>query len=501
MDTKKYVRKKGVWLAVSLFLCCVTVGLILLLFFVYRVHHVPSDKMRGSDIAALSQGDYEAVLLSMYTPEAFDAGDFEYFRGISTVQAYHTFVNLADMGDYLEQSFSCNSNLSNVYIGLDPFVISGMYGYHTSLYAKDYERYLTDYVRTHDDVFFEFLVPAYSLDYLRTLSDRKYTELINAYRNLVNLYISYDNVDIYFLGYEEWLVVNPGNYDSSTSLSPSILRTVVAYTMRDDKYVLTSDNMESRFGWMTELVQELPVIYPDLSEWCIVFFGDSIFEYNAGSRSVPGIVENLSGAQVYNCSKGGTPATEDSETILSFNRMVTHFLEQDTSGLDEAYNFQLELQNYIRERHKGKKYCFVLHFGLNDYFHGNPVENPADGFDVYTYTGAIRTGISVLKEAYPEAVILLLTPYYVAEFSGGTEITGVGGVLTDYVEATITVAEDMNVICMNNYADSGINADTYEMYLTDGCHPNETGALLLGRRILEEMKGIVGDGAQADRQN
>lgn len=492
MNTKKHGGKKVVWLVVSILLCCVAAGLVLLLLFVYRVRYVPSDQMRDADIAALSQDDYEAVLLSMYTPDAFAAGDFEHFRGISTIQAIHAFVNLADMGDYLEQSFSCNGNLSNVYIGLDPFVISGLYGYHASLYAKDYERYLTDYVRAHSDVLFEFLVPAYSLDYLQTLSDRKYTELINAYRNLVNIFISYDNVHIYFLGYEEWLVVNPGNYDSSTSLTPSILRTVVAYTMRDDKYVLTPNNMESRFGRMTELVQEPPVIYPDLSEWCMVFLGDSIFEYNAGSRSVSGVVENLSGAQVYNCSKGGIPATENPEAILSFNRMVAHFLEQDTSGLDDAANFKLGLKDYMQDDHEGKKICFVLNFGLNDYFGGYPVENPAEGFDVGTYAGALRTGISTLKGAYPEAVIILLTPTYTSEFSGGTEINGeAGGVLTDYVEAAISVAQDMDVTCINNYTDSGINADTQRIYLSDGTHPNETGALLLGRRILEEMEGII----------
>ena len=492
MKAEKHGRKKCIWLVISVFLCFVTAGLILLLSFVYRVHHVPSDKMRDADIAALSQGDYDTVLLSMYVPEAFDTRDFESFRGISAVQARHTFVNLADIGDYLEQSFSCNSNLSNVYIGIDPFAVSGMYGYHTSLYAMDYRRYLTEYVQAHDDVLFEILVPAYSMDYLRTLSDSKYTELINAYRNLVNLYMTYDNVVIYFAGHEEWLIANPGNYDSSTSLTPSILRLLVVYTMGSDKYVLAPGNMEERFGKITKLVQESPVIYPDLSEWCMVFFGDSTFEYNAGSRSVSGVVGNLSGAQVYNCSQGGIPATEDPEAMLSFNRMVALFLEQDMSGLEEAANFKLGLTEYMQDNHEGKKNCFILDYGLNDYFGGHPVENPEDSFDIETYAGALRTGISTLKEAYPEAVILLLTPTYTSYFSNGTGINGeAGGVLTDYVEAAVNVARDMDVICINNYADSGINADTVGLYLADGCHPNETGALLLGRHILEEMKGII----------
>ena len=123
-------------------------------------------------------------------------------------------------------------------------------------------------------------------------------------------------------------------------------------------------------------------------------------------------------------------------------------------------------------------------------FCGYPVENPADAFDAGTYAGALRTGISTLQEAYPEAVIILLTPTYTSEFTGGTGVNGkTGGILTDYVEAAISVAQDMGVICINNYTDSGINADTQRKYLSDGTHPNETGALLLGRRILEEMKG------------
>lgn len=485
MKTKKRGGKRGVLVTASIFLLCVAAGLSLLVLFLFRVHHVPSDKVREEDIAALSEGTYEAVLLSMYTPELFDVEEFGYFRGISTVQAFHPFVNLADIGDYLEQSFSYNDDLSVVYIGLDPFAVSRLYGYHTSLYAGDYEKFLTEYVREHNNTVFEFLIPAYSIEYMRSLSNKEYTELINAYRNLVNIYIPYDNVVIYFFGDKEWLITNPGNYVNDTSYNASILRTVVAHTLDDTTRILTPDNMEERFARMTELVWDSSVTYPDLSEWCMVFFGDSIFEYHAGSRSVPGVVEGLSGAQVYNCSKGGTPS-------LSFNLMVTSFLEQDTSGLGEAENFELELTDYIQEDHEGKRYCFVLNYGLNDYFNGNPVENPADGFDAGTYAGALRTGISTLKEAYPEAVILLLTPTYTGLFSGGTEINGDGGgVLTDYVAAAVSVAEDMGVVCVNNYTDSGINADTQEMYLADVTHPNETGALLLGRRILDEMKRII----------
>lgn len=120
------------------------------------------------------------------------------------------------------------------------------------------------------------------------------------------------------------------------------------------------------------------------------------------------------------------------------------------------------------------------------------MENPEDSYDIGSYAGALRTGISTLKEAYPDAEILVLAPTYTAGFSGGTERNSeVGGILTDYVDATVRVAEVMGVHCINNYADSGINPDNQAQYLADGCHPNETGAFLLGNRIIEYMGRVV----------
>lgn len=493
MKVKTHITKRGALIAGGIFLFCAMAALVLLVWFVYRAHHVPNDKVRTADVAALSQGDYEVVLMSMYTAEAFEAEEFMIFRGTSAVQAFHNFVNLADIGDYLDKCFSSNMNLSDVYIGLDPYVISSLYGHHASLYSKDYESCLTSYIQVHSDVLFEFLLPVYSADYLRTLSDSEYTELVNSYRNLVNIYTSYDNVNIYFLGYEEWLITNPGHYGSSNVCKPDILYRIVAYTFRDSMYFLTRDNMEERFARMTELVQQ-SVDHPDLSEWSIVFFGDSVMVYYTGSLSIPGVVSGLTGAETYNCSKGGIPATENPLTDLTFNSMVTRLLDGDITGLDEDNNFVKGLTEYMQADHEGKKRCFVVAFGLNDYFGGHAVENPEDMYDIGTYAGALRTGIRTLQNAYPESEILLLTPTYTALFSGGTEINSEkGGVLKDYVDATLRVAEEMNVYCLDNYGESGINAETQGKYLADGTHPNEAGSFLLGNDILEYIGGVMTD--------
>lgn len=493
MKAKNQKFRKGIILSAIVFLFCVIAGLFLLFWFMYRAHHVPRDPVRQADVAALSQGDYEGVLLSMYTAEAFDADEFMRFRGTSTVQAFHNFVNLADIGDYLDKCFASNENLSDVYIGFDPYMISGLYGYHTSFYTKDYEKYLTSYVQDHEDVLFELLIPVRSADYFRNLSDNEFTELLNSYRNLVNLYIPYDNVIIYYLSYEEWLIMNPEHFDGADFCKPDMLYNIVAYTFRDSMYYLTPNNMEKRFA-QTAMLTWRHVSYPDLSDRCMVFFGDSVMAYYSGSLSIPGVVSALTGAETYNCGEKGIPAAENSLTDLSFNRMVSRFLEQDTDGLDADSNFGLGLTEYIRTSHEGKKVCFVIEFGLNDYFYGFPVDNPANQYDTDTYAGALRTGIQALQGAYPEAEILLLAPTYTAEFSGGTEINGaMSGTLVDYVNAAVYVAEEMGVYCLNNYAESGINEDTWVQYIADGTHPNESGSFLLGNVLIDFMERTLID--------
>lgn len=115
---KPGVKRGVVWLGI-LFLICVAAGGSFLFWAVHQVHGIPSDEARIMDVAALSEGGFDGVLLSMYTPEAFSGEDFNYYRGVPTLQAFHSFRNLADIGDYLEQCFNCNPDLTSVYIGLD----------------------------------------------------------------------------------------------------------------------------------------------------------------------------------------------------------------------------------------------------------------------------------------------------------------------------------------------------------------------------------------------
>ncbi len=476
-----------VWLAFGLLILAASA---FVLWKAYRIYHIPSDGERREDIAALAEGDYELAVLSMYTTEAFDGQRFQFFCGVKTIQANHLFVNLADIGDYLNRALTANPDMSRVYIGLDPYAVSEMYDHHIALYARDYETYVANYIRENPQVTFQILIPSYSEAYLRGLSDREYEALLNSYRSLMNLYFAGSNVKIYFAGKEEWLTGNPKNYVTERECRVPVLQTIIAYTLRDDRYLLTMNNMEECFDQITKSLSVPAEVWPDLSGWCLVFLGDSVFEYHTGTFSIPDVVEGLTKAQIYNCSQGGMMASEDPEELLSFNRMVDRFLRQDTQGLSEDLNFCRGLSNYIQEEHEGKQYCFILSYGFNDYFQGAPVDNEADPYDVSTYAGALRAGILRLQQNVPEAKILLLAPNYTVEFGGGTQRLGgeQSGILTDYVKAAADVASEMDILFLNNYTESGINKKTEKQFLADGTHPSERGAFLLGRNLIRKLE-------------
>lgn len=446
------------------------------------------------DLKRFSETNYEGAFFSMYDISCYNEEDFLTYRGILTVKAEQPVERWSNLSRYLDRIFSSQNTVTNVFLGLDPAVLWEKSQKKEEKWVENLARYLTPYITARQDVSFEILLPTYQLDHWTGLSASQLEENLNSYNRLIEDLNVYPNVTIFFLGGEQWLIANPANYLEQGQTNEDVSRKLFLYTFCDRRYRITPDNSSILFEQLIAQVEqewEAPTVYPDFSDLCMVFFGDSVLTYNAGSMSIPGVVGSLSGAQVYNCSLGGIPASGDPAESYNLNGFINHFLAQDTSGLQND-NYLSGLTNYIGESHEGKRHCFVLNVGLNDYFSGLPIENPTDAYDTKTYAGALRTGIRSLKEAYPEAIIILMTPTYTGLFSGGTEINGDrGGVLTDYVEAAVGVAQDMDVVCMNNYTDSGINADTQEMYLADVTHPNETGAFLLGRHILNEMKRII----------
>lgn len=429
----------------------------------------------------------------MYDISCYKEEDFIAYRGILTVKPEQLVEGWSSLSGYLDDFFSSQNTVTNVYLGLDPAALWEESKKNEEEWAENLARYLTSYFTTRQDVSFEILLPTYQLDHWTGLNASQLEENLDSYRRLIEDLNGYSNVVIYFLGGEQWLIANPANYLECGQTNEDVSRKILLYTFCDQKYQITTVNSSILFERLISLVEqewETPTVYPDLSDLCIVFLGDSILVYNAGTMSIPGVVESLSGAQVFNCGEGGLSAAGNPTEFFNLNGVINHFMTQDISG-EPNENFGRGLTDYMEESHEGKKLCFVLNVGLNDFFNGLPIENQADAYDTSTYAGALRTGIRTLKEAYPDALILVMAPTYsVSTMDINSEA---GGVLTDYVDAAVRVAEEMSVYCKNNYSDSGIDAENQAYYLADGTHPNETGSFYLGRQIVEYLDHILSE--------
>ncbi len=446
-------------------------------------------QQKKADLELLATAEYNSIFCSMYSIENFAQADFLTYRGLNTIKLDNKLRNTSDLNEYLAAAFSSQNSIDTIYLGLDPAQIWSSSRKNTDKWNTSLQEDILSCVTAHPEVTFEVLLPAPSLAYWVQMDIDEVDEILTTYSSLVSTLAPYSNMTTYFVGNEQWLIANPSNYTDELTTNDLISQKLMLLTFCDHNFQLTAENVSAQLELLREqIVQEQtsPTVYPDLSAWDIVFFGDSIIGNYEGSFSVPGVVSGLSNANTYNCALGGTPASVRPDGILSFPSSVDYFIAQDASAIPGDGPFRASLETYLQTDHADKNLCFVINFGLNDYFSGQPVANTENPYDTTTYAGALREGISKLQTAYPDAIIVLMTPTFTSYFSNGMEpMSEKGGILTDYVEAALQVADEATVLCMNNYADLGITESTAQAYLADGCHLNEAGRFLLAKRIIE----------------
>lgn len=449
-----------------------------------------------SDLQRMRSESYEGIFLSMYSPEVFHEEDFSTFRGLTIIKCENTAKSLHDVADYLDTAFSDNRGITNIYLGLDPLALWKHSNKQLRHWNRDLNQYLLPYVEAHPEVSFEILYPAPSMQYWLAQTDETRTLWMTTCKSLVSTLNGYSNVTMYFPGATHWLINNPGNYLDDLHYNDAVAQKLIMFTFCDGAMVITpgnADTLESMLNDMVAEEKEASTVYPDLTDLSVVFFGDSVIGNYTGSFSIPGVVNGFSGAHVYNCAQGGAtaskdPATDDPAAAMSFVIAVDTFLKQDPTVLREDTVYRTSLEAYLNDDHRGRRLCFVINYGLNDYFSGYAVDDPEDPYDTVTYCGALRTGIRSLQEAYPDALILLAAPNYITFFENGTELHGeAGSTLAAYVQGAADVADQMGVPFYDTYHRLGVTADNAADYLADAVHLNEEGRFLFGTALIATL--------------
>lgn len=214
----------------------------------------------------------------------------------------------------------------------------------------------------------------------------------------------------------------------------------------------------------------------------IVVFGDSIWNDARGTDGVSEQLMEMTGSTVYNCAVGGTsaalvgdnPANIQDWDSKSFNGMVyaankvvpAYKLLGDTSAYEVMEQVDFSTVDYI-----------LVSYGLNDFFSDVPVY-PENYYDINSYVGALRNGILHLREHYPQAKIVLVTPTYTQLFESEREYR-----IGDYVEAMRAVANEMNTEIADMFHIMGEDAASRVSNLEDGVHLSAEGRTIYAQGI------------------
>lgn len=231
----------------------------------------------------------------------------------------------------------------------------------------------------------------------------------------------------------------------------------------------------------------------------IAFFGDSILGLDHDQNTIPYLVGERMGVSALNAALGGTSTawqehgegnTSDAISMLSMveSASVEDFGPQQTVrfnyGATDCFPDLIDALSTVDFDYVK---IFVLGGGTNDYHLGLPIET-GDPYDRYSYNGATRACVELLRAHYPEARIVLLTPTYTWYVERGLtceEWNPGGGSLEDYVNARLALAEELDaeVIDLYHGVYESHAMEDYAIDTFDGIHPNEAGKALLADRI------------------
>lgn len=238
----------------------------------------------------------------------------------------------------------------------------------------------------------------------------------------------------------------------------------------------------------------------------LVFLGDSIFDNSRDGTGIPYLTAVQCDADVFNLAIGGTSATLEWDEGAE----LTTWSSRSFCGVVNA--MQGKISTSIFEGSRAKEILdntnidfsqtdyFIVEYGTNDFFRAVRQNDPDMMFNLHTYAGALRYGVSGLKELAPDATIILCSPCYAQFYHDGFmigdgNVTNSGnGTLFDYKGTCNYVANETQVEFFNAYQDLGIDGYTADDYLEDGVHLTEAGRRLyadaLAQRILsiEETK-------------
>ncbi|MCR4595321.1 MAG: hypothetical protein K5673_00925, partial [Lachnospiraceae bacterium] len=149
----------------------------------------------------------------------------------------------------------------------------------------------------------------------------------------------------------------------------------------------------------------------------IVFMGDSIFDSVRDETGIARMVGTSLGADIYNLSIGGTSCALRMDKITSLD----DWNEPSFMGMVYALEGKVDrdfLDGYkagevMKTLDPAKTDYFIIQYGTNDFLSYIPINSSNTNGQIYFYFApSLILGVRELQEKYPDAQIILCTPYY-----------------------------------------------------------------------------------------
>lgn len=235
----------------------------------------------------------------------------------------------------------------------------------------------------------------------------------------------------------------------------------------------------------------------------ILCLGNDPFSLNKGEHGLAEQIAAKSGATVYNGSFTASTIGAAFKTYNDGYWMDALSLSYLAKGLCTG-DFSLILSaaycsydpdfvptvEMLQELDMNKVDIICIMYDGIDYINQIPSDDPNDPYSIVAYTGALRSAITDIQEAYPFIRIVVMSHTFChsineeGNFQNGDRADLGHGTLSHYLQKELDVTMDCGVSWIDNFYGS-INEDNYLDYMTDYIHFNDAGRELLAQRFVD----------------
>lgn len=242
----------------------------------------------------------------------------------------------------------------------------------------------------------------------------------------------------------------------------------------------------------------------------VVAFGNAPFADDRNNPdSLSALIEELSGATVYNCSVADTFLAAQEETFLpdiapmdafNFYWLTTLFCMDNKVIYDQAFEAMggstpadaREAYETLTSIDFSTVDVITLMYDGSDYLDGRRMYDDENTTDIQTFTGNMEAGIELIESTYPHIRIIVLSPTYAyavneeGEYVSSDMYRYGQDVLSTYVLRQSGSSYIRSVTFIDNLYGT-VTADNAGEYLTDHIHLNPEGRRLVAERFVYAM--------------